>query len=82
MVCSPDLNSVVICQDTRHIFLYKQQSTIDSGELRNRNTGRYIPKVAQQYVINIDNEEIIGVYCSNKFLFILGNLYISVFNIA
>ncbi|CAH0546420.1 unnamed protein product [Brassicogethes aeneus] len=80
-VCSPDLNNIAICQSTRYVFLYCQKKAISSGELRNRSIGRYIPNMAQQYVINIPNEEVLGIYISNKLLFILADTFISVFKI-
>nr|CAD7416679.1 unnamed protein product [Timema poppensis] len=67
-VCSPDLSYVAVCEATRHIYLYRQPSTI-STELRNRRTGEHVAHVAKQQLVSIDStSEVLGVHASNHVL--------------
>nr|XP_022905701.1 nudC domain-containing protein 1 [Onthophagus taurus] len=68
--CAPDLSYSVICESNRHVFIYRQKKSVESGSLRNRMTGRQVGFIAQQQVINIF-DEIIGVFASNCNLFLL-----------
>ncbi|XP_057664626.1 nudC domain-containing protein 1 [Diorhabda carinulata] len=70
-VCPPDMNYAVICETNGHLFIYRQNRSITNTELRNRTTGRRVQKIAQQQVVNLCNEEIIGIYASNTTLFLL-----------
>lgn len=70
-VCPPDMNYAVICETSGHLFIYRQNKSINNTELRNRSTGRRVQKIAQQQVVNLSNEEIIGIYASNTNLFLL-----------
>ncbi|KAJ8978119.1 hypothetical protein NQ317_014174 [Molorchus minor] len=69
--CPPDLSYSVICESSRHLFIYRQNKPVMSGELRNRSTGRRVHTTAQQQVINLPEEEIIGIYATNSILFLL-----------
>lgn len=42
-----------------------------SGELRNRRSGQRIGVVAEQQVVNIGDQEILGIYASEQFLYLL-----------
>ncbi|XP_072392868.1 nudC domain-containing protein 1 [Diabrotica undecimpunctata] len=70
-VCPPDMSYAVICETSGHLFIYRQNKKISSTELRNRSTGRRIQSIAQQQVVNLSNDEILGIYGSNKSLFLL-----------
>lgn len=48
-----------------------QHKSVDSGELRNRVTGRRVGFVAQQQLLNLNAEEILGVYALNNVLYVL-----------
>lgn len=79
--CSPNLNYSVICESTRHVFLYRQQKTISSGELRNRTTSKKIETVAQQQVITTPDDEILGVFASEQFLYLLFRNQLLIFSV-
>nr|CAD7268219.1 unnamed protein product [Timema shepardi] len=70
-VCAPDLSYVAVCEATRHIYLYRQPSTI-STELRNRRTGEHVAHVAKQQLVSLDStSEVLGVHASNHVLYVL-----------
>ncbi|KAG5887854.1 hypothetical protein JTB14_005620 [Gonioctena quinquepunctata] len=69
--CPPNLSYTAICETSGHLFIYKQNKSVSSGEVRNRSTGRRICNVAQQQVVNISSEEVLGIFPSNKSLFLL-----------
>lgn len=71
VACTPDLSHSVVCESTRHIFVYCQNKPITNGALRNRSTGEKIGTVAEQRVISLDNCEILGMHLSSSELFIL-----------
>nr|CAH7713262.1 unnamed protein product [Callosobruchus chinensis] len=72
IACPPDLSYSVICESTRHLFIYRQDRSITDTELRNRSTGRRVHSVAEQQVLNIPaDEEILGVHATNNVLFLL-----------
>lgn len=54
-----------------HIFIYKQEKAVESGELRHRATGRRIDTIAEQQVVNILNNDILGIHASNSALYVL-----------
>ncbi|XP_018577530.1 nudC domain-containing protein 1 [Anoplophora glabripennis] len=70
-VCPPDMSYSVICESSGHLFIYRQKRPISTSELRNRTTGRKINTIAEQQVINVSNEEVIGIYPTNKILYLL-----------
>lgn len=69
--CTPDLSYSFICESSRHVFVYCQNKSIADGELRNRSTGRRIGSIAEQRVISIENDEILGIYATNTELYLL-----------
>ncbi|VEN59571.1 unnamed protein product [Callosobruchus maculatus] len=72
IACPPDLSYTVICESTRHLFIYRQNRSVTDTELRNRSTGRRVHSVAEQQVVNIPvDEEILGIHATNNVLFLL-----------
>ncbi|KAF2903311.1 hypothetical protein ILUMI_02875 [Ignelater luminosus] len=69
--CAPDLNYSVICESTRHVFIYRQNKPIGNAELRNRTTGKRFGTIAQQQVVNVSEDEILGIFAANNVLFLL-----------
>lgn len=61
----------VICESSGHLFIYRQKRPVSTSELRNRTTSRRINTIAEQQVVNVSNEEVIGIYATNKILFLL-----------
>lgn len=77
-VACPDLSYAAICETRKHIFLYCQNKSIGSNELRNRTTGKRINSLAQQQVFSLpSNDEILGIYASNSYLYILGENFLT-----
>lgn len=68
----------VICESSGHIFIYKHKQPITTGELRHRATGQRIQHISEQQVVNITNDEVLGIYPCNNKLFLLCNKYIMV----
>lgn len=69
--CPPDYSYVVICDNNRHIYLYRQSIPI-STPLRNRKTGQQVNAIAKQQVITLDNtDDILGLHATNHRLFVL-----------
>lgn len=66
----------VICESSGHIFIYRQKKKVNSGELRNRSTGQRVRNIAEQQVLNITNDEILGIYAHNNYLFLLCKKYL------
>lgn len=64
-----------ICESSGHIFIYRQKRPISSSELRHRATGR-IQNIAEQQVLNITNDEILGIQAFDNQLFLLCENYI------
>jgi len=59
-----DFSYSAICDDSRHIYVYRQPKPIDS-ELKNRKTG-------VKLVVTLDNrEEILGMQATPNLLFIV-----------
>ncbi|KRT83658.1 hypothetical protein AMK59_4079 [Oryctes borbonicus] len=79
-ICAPNLSYCAILDTTRRILVYRQQKTIDNGELRNRATGKMVKHIAQQHVITLPYEEIVGSYAADSRLFILtvDHIYVSI----
>ncbi|XP_044753661.1 nudC domain-containing protein 1 [Coccinella septempunctata] len=75
LCCPSNFEFTVICDMSRHIFLYRQNRSIESGELINRRTGSR-PKKAEQRVFSVPNEEILGVYAVPLGIYILGETYL------
>lgn len=72
VTCPPNFSYSVVCEATKHIFIYKNSSDPNS-ELKKR-TGGVVKqvKVGQQHVFNIDKfGEVLGVNATNEFLFVL-----------
>jgi len=69
--CAPDVSYAVVCESNRHIFIYKQNKPMGNAELRNRTTGKRFGTVAQQQVVTISDEEILGLYAANSILYLL-----------
>lgn len=61
----------MICESTRHVFIYRQNKPIGNAELRNRTTGKRFGTVAQQQVVNVSEDEILGMFAANNILFLL-----------
>ncbi|KAI4468901.1 chronic myelogenous leukemia tumor antigen 66 [Holotrichia oblita] len=69
--CSPDLSYCVVCEAIQHLFIYRQQRRVDSGELRSRTTGRQVRHIAEQHVVKLPGAEILGIYAGDTKLFLL-----------
>jgi len=66
-----DFSYSAICDDSRHIYVYRQPKPIDS-ELKNRKTGVKVAGIAVQQVVTLDNrEEILGMQATPNLLFIV-----------
>lgn len=61
----------VICESSGHLFIYRQKKPVCTSELRNRTTGRKVNTIAEQQVVNVSNEEVIGIYPTTKILYLL-----------
>ncbi|KAI5694498.1 hypothetical protein M8J77_019381, partial [Diaphorina citri] len=75
--CAPDMSYGVICESSRHVFLYVQSSRVTS-ELRHRVTGRRVPSVSKQYVVTLtDNAEVVlGVIAARACLYLLTSVHL------
>ncbi|KAI5730315.1 hypothetical protein M8J76_012336 [Diaphorina citri] len=75
--CAPDMSYGVICESSRHVFLYVQSSRVTS-ELRHRVTGRRVPSVSKQYVVTLtDNSEVVlGVIAARACLYLLTSVHL------
>ena len=72
---SPNLAFAAIVDRCRHVYIYRQPTKISEGcELRNRNTGQKVKKVAKLQVVTMEqdtnNEEVIGALASNTTVFV------------
>jgi predicted regulator of Ras-like GTPase activity (Roadblock/LC7/MglB family) len=69
-MCSPDMNLSVICESTRHLFIYKNSYSTASG-LRKRSGPQL--QIGQQRVISLEgaNGEILGVNVENDVVMLL-----------
>lgn len=72
VTCPPDFSYSVVCEQSRHIFIYLSPNKAD-GQLRKRTAGVMNPvNVGTQYVFNIGQfGEVVGINATNEFLFIL-----------
>ncbi|XP_060534478.1 nudC domain-containing protein 1 [Cylas formicarius] len=80
--CSPDTNYCFVSESTGHIFIYKQNRPLVSSELRHRGSGQRFKSVAQQQVLNLANQQILGVLASDAHLFVLGEDFITAFKVG
>uniref|UniRef100_A0A8D8PTK3 NudC domain-containing protein 1 n=1 Tax=Cacopsylla melanoneura TaxID=428564 RepID=A0A8D8PTK3_9HEMI len=73
--CAPDMSYGLICESSRHVFIYVQQSRV-STELRNRVTGRRVPSVSKQHVVTLSNNEevVLGVAPARGCLYVLTSM--------
>lgn len=75
VTCSPNFGYGVVCEASRHIFIYKNcDNGNENCQLKKRNPGGVTKnvKVGQQHVINIDKfGEILGISATNRYLFLL-----------
>lgn len=72
LTCAPDTSYAVIAESSQHIFLYRQKRQVSDGcELRHRGTGNQINNVAEQQLIALPPDDVIGIYASNNILFVL-----------
>lgn len=78
LVCPQNMAYSVICESSGHIFIYRQKRPISASELRHRTTGRRIQNIAEQQVLNVTNDEILGIYPFNDKLFLLCDKYVMV----
>lgn len=72
LTCPPNFSYSVVCEASRHIFIYQSPNNLDS-QLRKRSGGVMKPvNVGNQHVFNIDKYgEVVGINATNEFLFIL-----------
>lgn len=78
--CAPDLSYSIIAEGGRHIFVYRQNVDVTSGELRHRRSGRHVKQLALQQVIELEaDDNIWGVKASNTVLFVLSEHKVHVF---
>ncbi|XP_045487658.1 nudC domain-containing protein 1 [Pieris rapae] len=72
VTCCPNFSYGVVCEATRHVFIYKSSSNVGC-QLRKRTEGAMKNiKVGQQFVINVERYgEVLGINATNDYLFIL-----------
>ncbi|KAG8191444.1 hypothetical protein JTE90_020696 [Oedothorax gibbosus] len=65
---SPDSSFAVISDCSRHLYLYCQPESLQSGlELRNRKTGQSVAHIAKQFVVFLENcDRMMGLAVSNE----------------
>lgn len=74
-VCSPSFKYSVVCEATRHSFIYQQEWASDQ-RLRHRNSlgeNRRVNVGKQQLISFERNEEVLGICATDEILFILTN---------
>jgi hypothetical protein len=65
---------VAIADNLRHIYVYRRPHLLQSGEVRNRKTGKELQTIANQHVINLtDCQSIIGIQATNNSIFVLSS---------
>lgn len=71
ITCPPNFAYSVVCEASKHIFVYQNSS--GGNQLRKRTEGVMANiKVGQQHVFNIDKYgEVLGINATNEFLFVL-----------
>ena len=70
LACSPDTNLAVVCESSRHLFIYKN-SYNTAGGLRHRSGPQL--SIGQQKLVAFDgtNGEIIGIIVENEIILVL-----------
>jgi CS domain len=70
LACSPDTNLAVVCESSRHLFIYKN-SYNTAGGLRKRNGPQLT--IGQQKLVSFDgsNGEILGISVENEIILLL-----------
>lgn len=73
LTCEPNFHFVVLACVRKHIYIYKQPSSIDSAfEVRNRKSGQRISTIAHQHVITLEsNDDVLGVIAADDRIFVL-----------
>ncbi|XP_013187971.2 nudC domain-containing protein 1 [Amyelois transitella] len=71
VTCPPNFSYSVVCEASRHIFIYRSAS--NDSQLRRRTEGvMKSVKVGQQNLFNFEKYgEVIGINATNEFLFVL-----------
>jgi hypothetical protein len=78
--CAPDFSYVFIADCVRHIYVYRQPTSI-SSPIRNRKTGETIGTVAKQQLVSLEStENILGVRGTRERIFVVSGktLYVVV----
>ncbi|XP_045474890.1 nudC domain-containing protein 1 [Harmonia axyridis] len=75
MSCPSNYEFTVICDMSRHIFLYRQDRIMEASELINRRTGAR-PKRAEQRSLTALSDDVLGVYAVPLGIYILGETYL------
>lgn len=70
LACSPDTNLAVICESSRHLFIYKNSYNTASG-LRKRSGPQLT--IGQQKLVAFDgsNGDILGISVDNEIILLL-----------
>ncbi|KAK6185537.1 hypothetical protein SNE40_007746 [Patella caerulea] len=69
--CSPNCLFSVICDCSKHIYVYHRHSPINSP-LRNRKTGKQVNTIAKQQVVSLDTADpILGLHTTNDKVFVI-----------
>lgn len=74
VTCPPNFSYAVVCEMSRHIFIYKSVDANLDYQLRKRGPGAASKQVlvGQQHVFNIDKfGEVIGIHATNAYLYVL-----------
>lgn len=76
LACSPDTNLAVVCESSRHLFIYKNSYNTASG-LRKRSGPQLT--IGQQKLVSFDvaNGEILGIIVENEIILVLSEKTIS-----
>ena len=70
-VCATDFSFVVIAEDKKHIFIYKQPEKIKTS-LRNRKTSERVETLAKQHLVSLEcSQTVEGIMATRHRLFIL-----------
>lgn len=80
LACSPNLDYAVVSESEGHIFIYRQNKPLLGTELRQRSTGIRVKRVAEQQVINLSNDSILGIFAGDSHLFVLGDEFVAAFS--
>lgn len=71
VTCPPDFSYSVVCEASKHMFIYRVGNQDCQLRQRSANSTRNV-KVGQQYVFNIDKYgEVLGINAMNNYLFVL-----------